>query len=465
MPENKKGSVRMTVKSIILAAGQGTRMKSDKAKVLHQVLGRYLVDYPIEAARYVGASDICVVVGHQGEDVKRVLGSQVSYAFQKEQLGTGHGVMQAIDFIPDIGDMIVLYGDTPFVTGEILEDMLKFHKEHNNGATVLSAVLDNPVGYGRIIRDKEGKFTHITEQENATGQDEQIKEVNGGVYIFKSKALKYALLKAFNNEQEEWDLIDAIGVLRQDGYAVDAVVAPHADDIFGIDSTTQLAQGTLIMKNKINQKHMENGVTLMDPHSIYIESGVTIGVDTIIEPGCMLKGKTTIGNNCFIGYNTKIENTHVASDVYIENSIILDSFIDQEAHVGPFAYIRPGSRIGKSVKVGDFVEIKNSTIGDHTKISHLTYVGDADVGEYVNFGCGSVLVNYDGVKKHRSQIGDHAFIGCNTNLVSPVNIGERAYTAAGSTITTDVPKESLGISRVKQVNKEGWVTKKYPKND
>ena len=456
----------MTVKSIILAAGQGRRMKSNKAKVLHQVLGRYLADYPIEAARYAGADEICVVVGHQAEDVKKALGNQVSYALQKEQLGTGHGVMQAIDFIPDTGDMIVLYGDTPFVTGEILENMLKTHQDHNNGATILSAVLDNPAGYGRIVRDENKRVIQIVEQADTTDEEKQINEVNGGVYIFKSKALKDALLKAcHNNGQKEYDLLDVIEVLQQEGYVVDAIVASHSDDILGIDSTTQLAQGTLIMKNKINQKHMENGVTLVDPYSTYIESDVTVGPDTIIEPGCILKGKTTIGNNCFIGHNTKIENTQIASHVYIENSVIRDSFIDEEANVGPFAYIRPGSKIGKNVKIGDFVEIKNATIGDHTKISHLTYVGDADVGEYVNFGCGSVLVNYDGVKKYRSQIGDHAFIGCNTNLVSPVNIGERGYTAAGSTITMDVPKESLGISRAKQVNKEGWVAKKYPKKD
>ena len=457
----------MSVKSIILAAGQGTRMKSDRAKVLHRVLGKYLVDYPIQAARDVGASDICIVVGHQADAVKVALGNKVSYAFQKEQLGTGHGVMQAIDFIPDHGDIIVLYGDTPCITGKVLEKMLKFHRKHNNGATVLTAVLESPAGYDRVVRDEGGKFSYIVEQKDATDEEKKIKEVNGDMYIFKASALKAALLKAPNNndEKQEYCLTDSLRALKQDGHTIEAMLAPQEDDIFSVKSTTGLVQGTLIMKNKINQMHMENGVTLMDPIGTYIEPGVTIGSDTIIEPGCMLKGNTTIGDNCFIGHNTKIENTQVASNVYIENSVIQESFIDQEAQIGPFAYIRPHSKIGQGVKIGDFVEIKNSTIGNHTKISHLTYVGDADVGEHVNFGCGSVLVNYDGVKKHRSSIGDYAFIGCNTNLVSPVNIGERGYTAAGSTITTDVPKESLGISRVKQVNKEGWVAKKYPKRD
>ncbi len=456
----------MNIKSIILAAGQGKRMKSNKAKVLHQVLGKPLVAYPIKAARHAGASEICVIVGHQADEVKEVLGDSVSYAFQKEQLGTGHGVMQAGDFISDEGDMIVLYGDTPLVRGETLENMLYFHHKNNNAVTVLSAVVDNPQGYGRIVRDESGAFTKIAEQNDATDSEKKIKEINGGMYIFKSSLLKYALSKINNNnEQKEYYLTDTVEILLNEGYSVDAIVTPDEDDIVGVDTTTQLAHSTIIMKKRINEIHMENTVTLVDPSATYIESGVTIGPDTIIEPGCMLKGETTIGSNCFIGHNTKIENTYVASDVHIENSVIQDSTIDHHADIGPFAYIRPHSKIGKHVKIGDFVEIKNATIGDYTKISHLTYVGDADVGKYVNFGCGSVLVNYDGVEKHRSNIGDHVFIGCNTNLVSPVNIGERAYTAAGSTITADVPEESLGISRVRQVNKEGWVSKKYPKND
>jgi len=456
----------MMIKSIILAAGQGTRMKSDKAKVLHHVLGKPLVDYPIQAAKYAGASDICVVVGHQAEEVKKTLGDKVSYALQKEQLGTGHGVLQAIDFIPDHGDMIILYGDTPLITGKTLENMLHFHRENDNAVTVLSAILEDATGYGRIVRDDEGSFTKIVEHKDATDEEKEIKEINGGMYIFKSPLLKYSISKIDNNNrQKEYYLTDTVEILLKEGYNVDAIATSNINDIFGVNSPIQLAESTSIMKSRINQMHMENGVTLIDALTTYIESDVTIGPDTIIEPGCMLKGRTSIGNNCFIGHNTKIGNTQITNDVHIENSVIQDSFIDDNAHIGPFAYIRPDSKIGKNVKVGDFVEIKNATIGDGTKISHLTYVGDADVGKNVNFGCGSVLVNYDGVKKHRSKVGDHAFIGCNTNLVSPVNIGERAYTAAGSTITVDVPKESLGISRVKQVNKEGWVAKKYPKKD
>lgn len=454
----------MSIKSIILAAGQGTRMKSNTVKVLHKILGKPLIAYSIEAARYVGVEEICVVVGHQAEDVKNAIGNDVEYAVQEEQLGTGHAVMRAGNFIPESGEVIVLYGDTPLITGESLKQMLQFHREKKNAVTVLSAIVGDPNGYGRIIREEDGSFMKIVEDKDATDKQKGINEINGGMYIFEGPLLKYALTKINNNnEQKEYYLTDAVGVLLSEGYNVDAIAVSDSYDILGVNSRTQMAEVTAIMKARINNKHMENGVEFIDPDNTYIEPDVIIGKDTIIEPGCMLKGKTIIGEGCFVGYNTKIESSHINNKVHIESSVIRESYIDEDSNIGPFAYIRPQSKIGKKVKVGDFVEIKNSTIGDYTKVSHLTYVGDADVGEHVNFGCGSVLVNYDGINKYRSTIGDYAFIGCNTNLVSPVTIGERAYTAAGSTITTDVPKESLGVARVRQVNKEDWVARKYPK--
>ena len=312
--------------------------------------------------------------------------------------------------------------------------------------------------------DANGNLVKIVEQKDATEEEEAIQEINGGMYAFDAKLLKYALSKLTNNNvQNEYYLTDTIEILLKDGYKVDAIATKEADDIAGVNSRVQLAGVTTVMKNRVNEKHMANGVTIIDPMNTYIESDVVIGKDTIIEPGCMLQGNTIIGENCHIGYNSKIVNTKLANEVEVEISVITDSFVDDGTHVGPFAYIRPNSHIGKNIKVGDFVEIKNANIGDGTKISHLTYIGDADVGKNVNFGCGTVVVNYDGQKKHRTTVGDNAFIGCNTNLVSPVVVEENAYTAAGSTITKTVPKDSLAIARAKQENKENWVSKKRQK--
>lgn len=454
----------MKTKALILAAGQGTRMKSEQSKVLHKVFDKALVEYPILAAKQVGATETCLIVGHKAEDVKKALGDGVSYALQQEQLGTGHAVMQALDFIGDEGEVLILYGDTPLITGATLEKMLTFHRQNDNAVTVLSAEVDNPQGYGRIVRNNSSQFVKIVEQKDATEEESLIKEINGGMYVFEAKLLKLALSKLTNdNVQREYYLTDTLEILLKEGYKVDAIIADEMEDILGVNSREQLAEVTELMKKRINKKHMQQGVTLVDPSSTYIGIEVEIGKDTVIEPGCIIEGKTVIGEGCRIGYHSKISNTVLKAGVEVDISVITDSFVDEGTHVGPFAYIRPHSHVGKNIKVGDFVEIKNSTIGDGTKISHLTYIGDADVGEKVNFGCGTVVVNYDGEKKHRTVIKDNAFIGCNTNLVSPVTIEEGAYTAAGSTITKAVPKNSLGIARAKQENKEDWVTKKRQK--
>lgn len=451
-------------KSIILAAGQGTRMKSGTSKVLHEIFHKPLVYYPIEAARYAGAQEVCLVVGHKSEEVMETFGDTVKYALQAERLGTGHAVMQAMDFIGDDGEILVLYGDTPLITAQTIEKMLAFHRKKKNAVTVLSALVDDPTGYGRIVRDESKHFVKIVEQKDATDEEKRITEINGGMYVFEAKHLKSALSKITNNnKQQEYYLTDTIEILLHEGYNVDAIAIMNPDDILGVNSREQLAQATAIMKQRINRKHMDNGVTLIDPHHTYIDPEVEIGQDTVIEPGCIIEGNTSIGENCIIGYNTKIRNCKVGNSVAIESSMLIDSQIDEGCHIGPFAYIRPNSHIGAEVKIGDFVEIKNATIGEGTKVSHLTYIGDADVGCDVNFGCGTVVVNYDGEKKHRTIIKDHAFIGCNTNLVSPVVIEENVYTAAGSTITQDVPKNSLAIARARQEIKPEWVTKKRQK--
>ena len=416
----------MDVKSIILATEEKDQMKSKKVKVLHELLGKPLISYPIRACKAVSSQQICVVIESQKQAIQATLGDGLAYTLKAD------GLIAAVEFAQDSDNLIILNGDAPLIRGEILEELLAFHLETNNGISILRPALE------------------------VTGSAQ--------IHVFKAGLLKSALGQRPDDRKLDYCLGGIVELLLKDGCDLGVMEAADRLDLLRVHSRSQLAQCAAVMKSVINEGHMDNGVTLEDPSNTYIESDVVIGQDTIIGPNCILKGKSTIGSNCLIGYNTNITNTQIANGVKIENSQVQDSFIDEDAHIGPFAYIRPDSKIGKGVRIGDFVEIKNSTIGDYTKVSHLTYVGDADVGKHVNFGCGSVLVNYDGVNKHRSTIEDYAFIGCNTNLVSPVKIGEGAYTAAGSTITLDVPKESLGISRGKQVNKEGWVAYKRPKS-
>ena len=302
----------MKTKSIILAAGQGTRMKSGTSKVLHEIFHKPLVYYPIEAARYAGAQEVCLVVGHKSEEVMKTFGDTVKYALQAERLGTGHAVMQAMDFIGDDGEILVLYGDTPLITAQTIEKMLAFHRKKKNAVTVLSALVDDPTGYGRIVRDESKHFVKIVEQKDATDEEKRITEINGGMYVFEAKHLKSALSKITNNnKQQEYYLTDTIEILLHEGYNVDAIAIMNPDDILGVNSREQLAQATAIMKQRINRKHMDNGVTLIDPHHTYIDPEVEIGQDTVIEPGCIIEGNTSIGENCLIGYNTKIRNCKV----------------------------------------------------------------------------------------------------------------------------------------------------------
>ncbi|WHH57603.1 bifunctional UDP-N-acetylglucosamine diphosphorylase/glucosamine-1-phosphate N-acetyltransferase GlmU [Petroclostridium sp. X23] len=448
--------------AIILAAGEGKRMNSKTSKVLHKICGKPLIEWVYDSIQEAGIQDCIMVVGHKADQVKSYMGQKVKFALQEKQLGTGHAVMQAQPMLTGMqGHVIILCGDTPLIKGETIKSALDYHIENDHSATILTTEVDNPTGYGRIIRDVQGNVLKIVEQKDTNQDEQEIKEINSGIYCFKTAHLLNALAKLNNdNSQGEYYLTDTIEIILQNNSKVGAVKIGDPEELQGINNRFQLSEAERVMQQRILHKHMENGVTIISPLNTYIGADVDIGMDTIVYPGCILEGSTKIGENCVVGPNSRIVNSVIENDAEIQNSVVIDSSVGENTHVGPFAYIRPESTIGKNVKIGDFVEVKKSVIGDYTKVSHLTYIGDADVGQNVNMGCGSVIVNYDGQKKHRTTIGDNAFIGCNANLVSPVTVKNNAYVAAGSTITEDVPESSLAIARERQVVKEGWMEKK-----
>lgn len=448
--------------SVILAAGMGTRMKSKMPKVLHKVCGKPLSKWVIDASEAAGADKVCAVVGHKAETVKEVLGDVCKFALQAEQKGTGHAVMQAIDVIKNSkGEVVILNGDTPLITAETINKAIEYHKNNGNQATVITAILDDATGYGRIVRDNDGSVLKIVEQKDASKEEKKINEVNSGMYVFDAQSLVYALDKITpNNAQGEYYLTDTLEILLSAGKKIGGYAISDNDEIRGINDRVQLNEAEKIMQKRINEYHMRNGVTMRNPESVYIEDGVEIGNDTEICQNVTIKSGTKIGFDCVIGSGSMLDRAVIHDGVDVLSSVILESEVDEGTHVGPFAYIRPNCHVGKEVKVGDFVELKNSNIDDGTKISHLTYIGDSDVGKRVNFGCGTVTCNYDGKKKYRTTIGDDCFVGCNTNFVSPINVGDGVYIAAGSTITEDIPENSLSIARARQVNKEGWKDKR-----
>ena len=448
--------------SVILAAGMGTRMKSKMPKVLHKVCGKPLSKWVIDASKAAGADKVCAVVGHKAETVKEVLGDVCEFALQAEQKGTGHAVMQAIDVIKNSkGEVVILNGDTPLITAETINKAIEYHKNNGNQATVITAILDDATGYGRIVRDNDGSVLKIVEQKDASKEEKKINEVNSGMYVFDAQSLVYALDKITpNNAQGEYYLTDTPEILLSAGKKIGGYAISDNDEIRGINDRVQLNEAEKIMQKRINEYHMRNGVTMRNPESVYIEDGVEIGNDTEICQNVTIKSGTKIGSDCVIGSGSMLDRAVIHDGVDVLSSVILESEVDEGTHVGPFAYIRPNCHVGKEVKVGDFVELKNSNIDDGTKISHLTYIGDSDVGKRVNFGCGTVTCNYDGKKKYRTTIGDDCFVGCNTNFVSPINVGDGVYIAAGSTITEDIPENSLSIARARQVNKEGWKDKR-----
>jgi bifunctional UDP-N-acetylglucosamine pyrophosphorylase/glucosamine-1-phosphate N-acetyltransferase len=447
--------------AIILAAGEGTRMKSRLPKVLHKICGKTMIERVLNTAFETGAEKICVVTGHKHEMVQEAVKDMgADFVVQEKQLGTGHAVMQAEKFIDENKDVLVLYGDTPLITSATLKKLVEFHRKEDNGVSIISAVVENSEGYGHIIRDKNGAFVKNVEYKDATTEEREVKEINSGIYVFKGKSLKYALSKINNNNaQGEYYLPDALEIILSNGEKVNAMATDDETEFFGVNNRIQLADVSHILRKKINENHMQNGVTIINPETTFIDDDVEIGMDTIIYPGCVIEGNTKIGEGCTVGPNCRLTDMEIAPDVTIQYTVAMESTIGSGTKVGPFAYIRPNCHVGENIKVGDFVELKNSTIGNGTKISHLTYVGDTDAGEGINFGCGTVTVNYDGKKKYRTTIEDDVFIGCNANLVAPVTLKKGSYVAAGSTITKEVPEDALAVARQRQINLDGWVKK------
>lgn len=445
--------------AIILAAGEGKRMKSKNSKVLHKISDKPMIEVIYKALISENIDDIILVVGHKKEQVQEYMGSRVSYAIQEEQLGTGHAVMQAEKHFKDRdGQVFVLCGDTPLITQETLKKCYEYHLKNGYSATVITADIHNPTGYGRVIRDGNGNFLKIVEQKDATEQEKSVKEINSGMYCFDSKKLFDALKKINNNNnQGEYYLTDTLEALLKDGFRVGALKIEDNTEIMGINSRQQLAEAQNVMNKRICNKHMANGVTIIDPNNTYISLDAIIGMDTIIYPGTIIEGNTVIGEDCVIGPDTTITDSNILNGVVIKNSIVVESQVGNDTKIGPFAHVRPGNTIGNNVKVGDFIDMKKSKIGDGTKVPHLSYVGDAEIGANVNIGGGTIFVNYDGVNKFKTTVGDNAFVGSNNSLIAPVEIKQNGYTAAGSTITEEVPEYALAIARCRQSNIEDWV--------
>lgn len=448
-------------KAIILAAGKGTRMKSIHPKVVHKVCGKEMVNHVIDAAKSAGVVDTILVLGHEIDQVKAVVEGEIKIAVQEEQLGTGHAVMVADEYIGTEDTIMVLCGDTPLIEAETLDNFFAFHQKGSYSVSVLTTAVDDPTGYGRIIRDDKDRLVRIVEQKDANDKEKAIKEINSGIYCFNGKYLKEALLKLDNNNaQGEYYLPDTIELIRTAGGLAGAYQGANIEELMGVNSRVQLAQAEATMRKKINERHMVNGVTIIDLSSTYIDSDVEIGCDTIILPGCIISKGSNIGTSCKIGPHTSIENSIIGNNTSVKKSEVIDARVGNNTNIGPFAYLRPKADIGNNCKIGDFVEVKNASLGDGSKASHLSYIGDAEVGKDVNIGCGVVFVNYDGKNKFKSIVKDKAFVGSNSNLVAPVVVEEDAFIATGSTITDDIPGGCLAIARSRQEVKPGWVDKK-----
>ena len=456
------------VAALILAAGKSTRMKSNRPKALHALLGQPLLRWAVDAAQGAGASRTILVVGHQADLVREAMGPDLEYVLQAEQKGTGHAVLMAESLLRDWdGPLLVLPGDAPLLSDSLLEALLAHHTHSGAAATLLTAVLDDAGAYGRIVRDDEtGRVQAIVEARDASPEQLQIREISTSVYAFDPAALFDALSQITpQNAQGEYYLTDAVALLAASGRIVEALVSPDADVVRGVNTRPELVELRALMQARIHHAHGLAGVTILDPLTTHIDAAVKIGPDTTIHPFTLLSGVTDIGEDCEIGPGARISDSRLGNGVSVRDSHITASEVGDECRIGPFANLRPGTVLGRAVKIGDFVETKNATLGDGVSAGHLTYLGDAEVGPRTNIGAGTITCNYDGEHKHRTIIGADAFVGTHSTLVAPVTLGEGAWTAAGSAITENVPAGALGIGRARQVNKEGWARAKKRKKE
>ncbi len=452
----------MALAAVVLAAGKGTRMKSRRPKVLHRVAGRPMLEHVLKAAGEAGVDRLIVVAGYGFEAVADAVKDRAEVVCQAEQLGTAHAVLQTRDMLGGFeGDILVLCGDTPLLTGRTLSELVAHHRSAGAAATVLTAHPDDPFGYGRVLRDEAGMVRRIVEQKDGSPEELAVCEINTGVYCFSRERFFESLTEIKpHNRQGEFYLTDIVELYVAANRPVAAYELGDFHEVLGVNDRYQLAQAERIMRDRVTRRLMAEGVTIVDPATTFIDDGVTVGMDTVIQPFTFLEGSTVVGEDCVIGPGARLVNTVVGDGCSVLQSVLIDSTVGREANIGPFAYVRPGSRIGDRVKIGDFVEIKKSSIGTGSKVPHLSYVGDSEIGSGVNVGAGTITCNYDGEKKWTTVIEDGAFIGSNTNLVAPVKVGRGAYVGAGSTITKDVPPRALGLARSRQTNFDGWVDKK-----
>ena len=451
--------------AIILAAGKGTRMKSDLPKVLHKVAGISMLEHVFRSVGAIQPEKTVTVVGHKAELVEQVLAGQTDFVTQTEQLGTGHAVMMAEPILQNrTGHTLVIAGDTPLITGESLKNLLDFHINHKNVATILTAEAANPFGYGRIVRNDNAEVLRIVEQKDATDFEKQIKEINTGTYVFDNERLFEALKNInTNNAQGEYYITDVIGIFRNAGEKVGAYTLKDFDESLGVNDRVALATAEAVMRRRINQKHMVNGVSFVNPD---IDIDVEIAPEVQIEANVTLKGQTKIGEETILTNGTYIVDSTVGAGAVITNSMIEESSVEDGVTVGPYAHIRPGSSLATQVHIGNFVEVKGSSIGENTKAGHLTYIGNCEVGSNVNFGAGTITVNYDGKNKYKTVIGNNVFVGSNSTIIAPVELGDNSLVGAGSTITKNVPSDAIAIGRGRQVNKDEYATRlpHHPKN-